>query len=430
MARLKKRQIDVALASADKEMRLWDDDPRGLGLRIKPNGTATFFIQYSSPATFKKVRYSIDQYGRLTLDQARIEAKRLFQVVANGKDPAIEKRRAMMDAKGAITVSAFCDNYIADAEAGIVTYRGQSKKTSTLAIDRGRIKRHIKPTLGKMLVRDVDKKDIERAMHDIRQGKTAADVKTGFRGRAIVTGGAGTAARTVGLMGSIFSHAVKQGIRSDNPTRGIDLPPDGKRNRILSPDEYRVLGQTLSKFENRGINSVALSAYKLLALTGCRKSEIFGLKKSDIDFHGCCLRLDDTKTGKQIRPLGNIVLDALRSTSWDTTSEFVHPAAHGNGHLTDAKIFRRVCEAAGLKSVTLHTLRHSFASVALELEYSELTIAGLLGHHVHSITSRYTHHVDRALVGAADRVSAVIAGRLAGTNNAIGQVISLSNRAR
>jgi site-specific recombinase XerD len=60
---------------------------------------------------------------------------------------------------------------------------------------------------------------------------------------------------------------------------------------------------------------------------------------------------------------------------------------------------------AELKDVSLHTLRHSFASVALELGYSELTIGGLIGHTQHSVTSRYAHHVDSALVSAADRVA-------------------------
>lgn len=41
-------------------------------------------------------------------------------------------------------------------------------------------------------------------MRDVIAGKTAADVKTGLRGRAIVEGGAGTAARTVGLLGGLL----------------------------------------------------------------------------------------------------------------------------------------------------------------------------------------------------------------------------------
>jgi integrase len=75
--------------------------------------------------------------------------------------------------------------------------------------------------------------------------------------------------------------------------------------------------------------------------------------------------------------------------------------------------------------VSLHTLRHSFASVGLELEYSELTLAGLLGHRSHSVTARYSHHVDQALVSAADRISAAIARRLAGEGENAGKVVSL-----
>lgn len=46
-----------------------------------------------------------------------------------------------------MSVAEFCDDYMRDVEAGLVTYRGKPKKASTLAIDRGRIERHIKPTL-------------------------------------------------------------------------------------------------------------------------------------------------------------------------------------------------------------------------------------------------------------------------------------------
>lgn len=74
-----------------------------------------------------------------------------------------------------------------------------------MATDRGRIERHIKPALGAKFVRDITTNDIEKAMHAIRLGKTATDVKTAPRGRAIVTGGAGVAGQAVILLGSIFS---------------------------------------------------------------------------------------------------------------------------------------------------------------------------------------------------------------------------------
>ena len=425
MARLIKRQIDIAIADTATEVRLWDDDPRGLGLRIKPGGTGTFFIQYRSPVTFKKVRFSFGQYGRLTIGQARDKAKRLFEVISKGVDPAIEKRLAKQTAETAARMTEFCDDYMRDARSGIVTYRGKAKKASTLSIDKGRIERHIKPLLGDKLVRDVTTKDIEKAMHDIRLGKTAIDIKTGFRGRAIVKGGAGTAIRTITLLGSIFSYAVKQGVRDDNPVKEVQIPKDGKKSRILSPDEYKALGDAMRDMENGGANPVAIRAYRALALSGCRRGEIFSLKKSEVDPHSSCLRLEDTKTGQQVRPVGRAAIECVSQSTFDQNSVYVFPASSGDGHLKDAKLFGRICAAAKLNDVTLHTLRHSFASVALELEYSEMTVGGLLGHRVNSITSLYAHHVDKALVAAADRVSGIIVMRMEGNEAKSADVIEL-----
>ena len=426
MARLRKRDIEAARAVFGKTLRLWDDDPRGFGVYVKPSGVKAFFVQYRSPTTAKKRRYTIAQYGNLTLDQARDEAKGILRRVVKGEDPLrtrIEDRhRARSTAQ---TVAEFCEDYMRDAEAGLVTYRGRPKKESTMATDRGRIDRHIKPLLGKNLVRDVTRPEIERAMNAIRLGKTAANVKTKPRGRAIVTGGAGTAARTIGLLGSIFTYAVKQGIRADNPVRGIERPADARRDRVLSPDEYKRLGKAFDKLERTGANKVALRAYRVLALTGCRRGEVFGLTHAEIDPHRQCLRLGDTKSGAQVRVVGRSAMDVLTLPAIDDESEFVFRAARGDSCLTDVKQFRAVCEKAKLAGVSLHTLRHSFASVGLELEYSELTIAGLLGHRSHSVTSRYAHHVDRALIAAADRISGVIALRMAGRKAEGAEVITL-----
>jgi integrase len=70
------------------------------------------------------------------------------------------------------------------------------------------------------------------------------------------------------------------------------------------------------------------------------------------------------------------------------------------------KVWLRVAKGAKLPpDVTPHTLRHSFASVAADLGYSELTIASLLGHKKASVTSKYAHHADAVLLQAADSVS-------------------------
>ena len=74
----------------------------------------------------------------------------------------------------AATVSELCDLYLADAQAGrLLTRRKVSKKASTLAIDVGRIERHIKPLLGQHKVTAVTREDVDAFMHDVAEGKTA-----------------------------------------------------------------------------------------------------------------------------------------------------------------------------------------------------------------------------------------------------------------
>ena len=53
--------------------------------------------------------------------------------------------------------------------------------------------------------------------------------------------------------------------------------------------------------------------------------------------------------------------------------------------------------------MTPHVLRHSFASVAADLGFSELTIAALLGHKKASVTSKYAHHADAVLLAGRRR---------------------------
>jgi len=79
--------------------------------------------------------------------------------------------------------------------------------------------------------------------------------------------------------------------------------------------------------------------------------------------------------------------------------------------------------------VTPHVLRHSFASLAADLGYSEPTIAALVGHKGHSITSRYVHAADAVLLAAADAVADRTA-ELMGEPRSEGGVIELHRATR
>jgi integrase len=92
------------------------------------------------------------------------------------------------------------------------------------------------------------------------------------------------------------------------------------------------------------------------------------------------------------------------------------------------KVWQRIAARAEIRGVSIHGLRHWFASAAAEMNFSELTIAGLLGHHVRGVTARYATTPDSALLAAADRVSARLYEALDDKPAATASVISLDEK--
>ena len=295
--------------------------------------------------------------------------------------------------------------YLRDAEAGrLMTRRRKPKEASTLVTDRGRIERHIKPLLGSYKVSAVTRADIEQFMHDVAAGKTAGRTKTAKkRGLARVRGGRGTASRTVGLLGAIFTYAVRHHMRSDNPVHGVIRPADGERDRRLNDAEYEAFGAALRAAEAASVWPAAIAVARFLALTGWRSGEALALRWNAVDLAHRTATLSaatstDTKTGRSVRPLSHAACDVLRRLP--KTGRLVFPATRGDCLMSGfRKLWNRIVALDTLPAdVTPHVMRHSFASLASDLGYSEPTIAALIGHKGRTITSRYVHSADAVLL--------------------------------
>jgi integrase len=383
----------------------WDGAVAGFHARRQRSKTVSYIVAYRT-AEGRQRWQTIGRHGSpWTPDAAREEAKRILGQVAAGTDPAAAKHAK----RKAATVSELCDLYLTDVEAGrLLTRRKEAKKPGTIATDKGRIARHIKPLLGTMKVTAVTREDIDDFMHDVAAGKTKMKAKTDKkRGLSRVRGGKGTATRTVGLLGSIFSYAVRHRMRADNPVRGVTRFADGKRERRLGDDEYKALGKALQKAEVEGIWPPAIATVRFLTLTGWRSGEALGLKWGEIDFARRTATLPDSKTGRSMRPLSKAACDVLAGLTNAGDDAPVFPATRGDGRMSGfPKLWARI-RALGLlpSSITPHTLRHSFASLGGDLGYSETTIGALIGHRGRSITSRYIHAADAVLLAAADAVA-------------------------
>lgn len=406
MPRLTKSVVDAAKPKAS-QYTVWCSDLKGFGVFIMPSGTRTYFVDYRNTHNRRR-RMTIGRHGTITAEEARKLAIVTLGKVTTGEDPAedraVQRRKTM-------TVKELCDAYLEAADKGLIMGKSnRPKKESTLSTDRGHITNHIIPLLGSKRVSDLTKPDINRFVREVVAGRTVRTARTQKpRGKSIVKGGPGAASRSAGLLGGILAFAVSEGIIDVSPSIGVKRPADKIRTRRLSPSEYRSLGKALEEAKAEGELHQLIDCIWLLALSGCRSGEITNLKWDEVQSNEGCLRLLDSKEGSSVRPAGRALLDHIKAIEREEDWPYVlTPARTGQifGGLPGG--WMRIKKRAGFTDVSPHTLRHSFASTAGDLGYSELTIAAMLGHSAATVTSRYIHHLDAVLIAAADKVAARI----------------------
>ncbi len=414
MPKISKRVVDKIKPSPEgKDIFIWDScdgSLKGFGIRVKPSGAATYLIQYRNQEGRTR-RLALGKVGTLTPDEARVLARDKLASVSKGHDPSAERHAI----RSSITVSELCELYLKDAAGRI--------KESTLKVDKIRVNAHVLPLLGKKTVRSLTRQDIEGFQNDIAVGKTAKPRPEGGRG-GHPKGGRGAASRTTDMFTTILEFACNKGIIEKNPGRGVKKFASKKMARFLSIKEIVALGKVIKESETE--SQVGLDAINLLLLTGCRKSEILSLPWEWVDFDHQCIRFHDSKTGPQLRPISSSALNKLKEIKKRNDSSWVCPSVRGDGHFIGLpKVFKRFCTKAEIQNASLHTLRHTFSSVATGLGYTELTIAGMIGHKNRGVTARYAHLPDRALLAAANTVSARIKSALNGEK--VGEVIQLNH---
>ncbi|MGZ8322758.1 MAG: tyrosine-type recombinase/integrase [Rhodoplanes sp.] len=298
-----KRVVDSSQPT-DRRYYVWDSDLAGFGLRVETSGAKTFIVRYRADGGGRSAAQrfvTVGRFGKLTAEQARKQAKTILGSVATGEDPAGERRAKRREMK----VSDLIDLYEVEGcfvQRGI--RQGEAMKERTKAYTIARLKHHVVPLLGHKRVSEIGAGEIERFVRDVSAGKTARDEKTGPRKRIIVRGGDGAARKVVRDLSAVFSFAVRRCIVQENPVdRASIRKSDNRRQRFLTMEEVTRLGAAFDELEAGGANSKAVAIARLWALTGCRRDEIAGLRWPEVDAERGLLVLDDTKTGKSIRPL-------------------------------------------------------------------------------------------------------------------------------
>jgi integrase len=258
----------------------------------------------------------------------------------------------------------------------------------------------ILPKIGSHKVIDVTRAEIAKLHHGFRDIPYQAN-------------------RTLGVLSKMFNLAEIWGLRPDgsNPCRHVKKYPEKKRERFLSPEELKRLGDVLNAAErDKSESPYVLAAFGLLILTGCRLGEIQTLQWQHVE--GDSLALPDSKTGAKRVYLGKAAQDILARIPRTEGNPYVIAGEIDGQYWTDLqRPWRRIRKAAGLDDVRIHDLRHSFASSAVAMGEHLPMIGKLLGHRLVQTTARYAHLADDPVKASAERISNALSETLFGRHD-------------
>ena len=166
MPRLTKKFID-GLRPKSHDVFVWDSEILGLGVRLKPSGTKTFFIQYRNKSNRTR-RTVICQFGVLTTELAREMAREQLVEVIRGEDPSGERKAA----RNAYTVKGLCSWHLLEAKSGRLLSRKCSPiKASTSERDRSCIETHIRPLVGHQVLEGITREIAQERPSDFWSNK-------------------------------------------------------------------------------------------------------------------------------------------------------------------------------------------------------------------------------------------------------------------
>jgi len=364
--KLTKAQIKN-LKAGNQDVVIWDTSLPGFGVRMKPSGVKAFVLQYRNKHGRSK-RLTLGRVGQITLDQARKEATLLKGSVSLGTDPAHERH----DARSGDTIRDLANRYMEDH------CKGRCKE-STMQAHQWLLDKYILPKFGAHKISELQPSDIAKFHQSLRKTLYNAN-------------------RMLGLLKAMFNKAEQWGLlpANTNPASNIKPFTERKRQRFLSAEEFRMLFSKIDELERlKVIGTYQAAAIRLLALTGCRLSEILTLKWTSVDFINNRLLLENHKTdrkGAKAIPLNGAAKNILQKVPRIEDNEHVIVGKNNEGHIVNLqKPWKRVREAAGLENVRLHDLRHSFASAAASAGIPLQIIGGMLGHSSPQTTARYAH---------------------------------------
>lgn len=280
---------------------------------------------------------------------------------------------------------------------------------------------HIIPALGAIPLQQLDPHRIQRYYTDLLRGGEL---------------GPNTVYKHHILLHTALKAAFRQGILPENPVDRVEPP------RLCSPRQFFYDPEQLRNLLHAVAGTQLELVVKLAACLGLRRSEICGLRWENVDLDRCLIHIctvrttaggsvvqKQPKTPHSIRKLGIAGLDDLagllrrerdrqadRRASDPGWTDSGYVVVRPDGRPCDPNrvtaAFHQFVVDHGLPPITIHGLRHTFASLANSARVPLLDIGKTLGHKDCAITGRvYTHIFDQTHQEVLNTVAACIAAK-------------------
>jgi integrase len=406
--KLTQRRIDdLECPAGKKDALVFDDEQRGLGVRVTKGGGKTYLAQYTIVGS--KCRIPLGSCSAISLAAAREAVRAMLGDVAKGRDPAAERKRAVREAKDkaeaeALTLGVLIDRW----EAGHLAGKRSGYAAEATRAVRFAFKKHLTSPAANLTPKAA--KATLNAIAD--DGKKATARLTGAYGRAC------------------YGWAIGKELLVENPFAGIKLVAVASRERVLSDEE--LIAIWVATKDPSAYNAIV----RMLILTGQRREEVAGMIGDELapDLSTWTIPARRTKNGVahivQLSPQAQAIISSAHHLATDNVDEeaddeleFVFRGRAGvfNGF---SKAKTTLDENSGVKGWRLHDLRRTMATglqkLGVRLEVTEAVLnhvsgtrAGIVG-----IYQRHTWSDEKraALAAWGEHVAAIVEAREPGGN--------------
>ena len=380
----------------------WDSELPNFGVRVTPNGTKSFIVQTRINGITRRI--TIGRFPGVTAEVARKEATIILGKIAGGLDPVAEKNKAK--AKQA-TLGLALTHYLKVRELQPNTVRDIETEFKNTFEDWKKI------SLVKISRKMVEKRYLERS----KESKSRANSAMRY-------------------LRAVFNLAISEYRDNDDSpiikSNPVSILSDSKiwkkvsrRKTVLSPSDLELWvpavknlgqipprqkgdGKLLPKLRNGDLHG---DFFLFCALTGCRKSEAQGLKKSDLDWQTKTITFRNTKNHSDHRlPMTNMAMEILGRRSAESPIDYVfgskHEAAVPSNFRTS---IARIEHLTDLK-FTIHDLRRLAATSMERLGIPGYTIKSILNHKTgaQDVTGGYVQVDDLMMLKALNQLEGFI----------------------